>query len=438
MAVTRPVNLQVPFAVSGSKNTIPVPSQIGVVNGAASFTDGFPPLTMTPIAGGGVPPSGLDFNGIFNILSQHTAFMNAGGVYRFDATLAAAVGGYPVGFVLQDDAGLNSYLNILAANSTNFNTTPASIGVSWIPYAGQAATQGAASTVGATSGTADAIIGTFTPVLAVAVNGASLFVRASTANLTTTPTFTPNTGVIAPAIIVKGSNLALAPGDIAGAAHWLELQWDSVLTKWVLQNPANGISSASGRHVMLVGSGNWTVPVGITQIWVDACAGGGGGGGAFNGANTAGGGGAGGVAVKSQLFSVTPGAVAAYSVGAGGVAGLGSIPSMGGAGGATTVTGALALSITGGAGGVGATAGTSGAGGAVTGAGASPGAFGMTAIPVGGAGGGGIWGSVSLNSSQGVGATGANFGAGGAGGTSTGVAGNNGGAGGVGMLVINW
>lgn len=142
MPITRPVNLQVPFAVSGTKNTIPVASQIGITAGAASFTDGFPPLTMTPIAAGGVPPAGADMNGALNILSQHTTFLNAGGVYRFDAALSTAVGGYPVGVVLQDDAGLNSYVNILAANTTNFNSTPAAIGVSWIPYAGQAALAG--------------------------------------------------------------------------------------------------------------------------------------------------------------------------------------------------------------------------------------------------------------------------------------------------------
>ena len=140
MSVTRPVNLQVPFANTGTKNTIPVASQIGITAGAASFTDGFPPLTATPIAAGGVPPSVGDINGSLNILSQHTAFLNAGGVYRFDAALSTAIGGYPVSFVLQDDAGLNSYINILAANTTNFNSTPASIGVSWIFYAGTAPT----------------------------------------------------------------------------------------------------------------------------------------------------------------------------------------------------------------------------------------------------------------------------------------------------------
>jgi hypothetical protein len=134
MAIIRPTNLVKPFADSGSKNTIPVTSQIGITDGAASYTDGFPPLTWTPIEAGGKYPFGQDFNGILHALSQHIMFINSGGQYRFDAALATAVGGYPVGFVLQDDDGVNSYINNSAGNTTNFNTTPSSIGVTWMPF----------------------------------------------------------------------------------------------------------------------------------------------------------------------------------------------------------------------------------------------------------------------------------------------------------------
>ena len=34
---------------------IPIPSQIGVSTGRASWTDGFPPVTFNPVAAGGVP-----------------------------------------------------------------------------------------------------------------------------------------------------------------------------------------------------------------------------------------------------------------------------------------------------------------------------------------------------------------------------------------------
>lgn len=92
------------------------------------------------------------------------------------------------------------------------------------------------------AGTSDALIGAFTPAVAVLKNGMSLRVRAAVANALTNPTFTPNNAVIAPKPIVKGSNAALAQSDIAGPGHWLDLQYDQVLDAWVLLNPANGIA----------------------------------------------------------------------------------------------------------------------------------------------------------------------------------------------------
>ena len=66
---------------SGAKpsyiRTIGNPSLVGKNDGAASYTDGFPPLNFTPVAAGGVPPYGADMNGI---LKQMTAMgaMGAG------------------------------------------------------------------------------------------------------------------------------------------------------------------------------------------------------------------------------------------------------------------------------------------------------------------------------------------------------------------------
>jgi hypothetical protein len=139
MAITRPTNLTKPFADSagaGYVRTVPEPSQISITPGAASLTDGFPPLNFLDSTAGGVPMSGQDLNGILKILSQHIAFAGSGGKYRFDAALSTAIGGYPVGTVLQNDAGTQEYINNTAGNTTNFNSTPSSIGVTWMPHAG--------------------------------------------------------------------------------------------------------------------------------------------------------------------------------------------------------------------------------------------------------------------------------------------------------------
>ena len=96
-------------------------------------------------------------------------------------------------------------------------------------------------------GTADALTATFVPTIKQLKNGLLVHIRAKTINATPTPTFKADeTGAKA---IVKGNNLPLAMGDIAGAGHWLELQYDEALDKWILQNPAKGITPQSGVPV---------------------------------------------------------------------------------------------------------------------------------------------------------------------------------------------
>jgi hypothetical protein len=85
------------------------------------------------------------------------------------------------------------------------------------------------------AGTADAITATFKPGITGYSNGMSLYVRATTANLTTTPTFSPD-GLTAKTI-VKRNGQALAVSDISGAGHWLHLLYDLTFDKWILINP---------------------------------------------------------------------------------------------------------------------------------------------------------------------------------------------------------
>lgn len=142
---TRPTNIDLPFAVSGTKNTIPdAPSGSHL----ASYTQGFPPITMLPITSGGIPPEGDDFNGIFFSITKHTLWVNAGGQYLFDGTLSTAIGGYPKGMVLQNNALTASYISLVDNNTTDFNATPASIGVLWGAYSGKSFSSAPISTTG--------------------------------------------------------------------------------------------------------------------------------------------------------------------------------------------------------------------------------------------------------------------------------------------------
>ncbi len=130
-ASNAPSKSAVPFADSGTKNTIPVASQIGVTPGAASFTDGFPPLTMTPLAAGGVPPYGADFNGILNFLSAAVRWAQAGGGYPYDGAFSTAVGGYPRGARVLSADGTGAWRSI----SDNNTTDPDAGGAGWVAAA---------------------------------------------------------------------------------------------------------------------------------------------------------------------------------------------------------------------------------------------------------------------------------------------------------------
>ena len=112
----------------GGKRTIPVPSQTGITPGAASYNDGFPPLTMTPLPGG-VVMSGLDMNGILNEATAVDWWMSAGGTFKFDSVFAAAVGGYPKGARLLNAAANGFWTSIIDNNSNNPDTG----GAGWIP-----------------------------------------------------------------------------------------------------------------------------------------------------------------------------------------------------------------------------------------------------------------------------------------------------------------
>jgi hypothetical protein len=127
-----PTLVPLAFAANGTKNTIPEASQIGVTPGAASLNDGFPPLTFTPVAAGGVPPAGADFNGVLNLITQSVRWAHGGGRYAFSSTFAADanVSGYPAGAELMSADLQGAWLSLNDANTDNPDTGP---GTKWVP-----------------------------------------------------------------------------------------------------------------------------------------------------------------------------------------------------------------------------------------------------------------------------------------------------------------
>ena len=109
------------WAALGLKNDIPDSRRTGIPNESATYEEGFPQITMTPIALGGKAPSGKDMNGILNELSAHTVYQNQGGVYKFDSAFAEKIDGYSKGSLLINNKLDKLFISLVDKNKTDFN-----------------------------------------------------------------------------------------------------------------------------------------------------------------------------------------------------------------------------------------------------------------------------------------------------------------------------
>lgn len=131
LASNIPAKFTIPFAngASGSyRATIPTASQIGIADGRASLTDGFPPDTFLAVAAGGIPPDGRDVNGILWEVSGWSRWQQAGGPIVYDATFGAAIGGYPAGAILSTNPAGGLWLSTADNNTSN----PDAAGADWV------------------------------------------------------------------------------------------------------------------------------------------------------------------------------------------------------------------------------------------------------------------------------------------------------------------
>jgi len=114
-----------PFGVDAGPSfiTFPIPtaSQIPVTPGAASLTDGFPPLNMQdPASQGGVPPFGQDMNGILFWLASYAVWLQSGGGFYYDAAFSTENSGYAEGAILRSTTNDSlQWLNTVDGNTTD-------------------------------------------------------------------------------------------------------------------------------------------------------------------------------------------------------------------------------------------------------------------------------------------------------------------------------
>jgi hypothetical protein len=117
-APTPPV-LPEPFANDADPLYITTIPDTTATPGRASYSLGFPPLTMQPVAGGGKPPFGQDVNGILFALSSHDFYVQSGQLYRYSSAVSTAIGGYAVGTLLGSTDNVTIWFNTADANATD-------------------------------------------------------------------------------------------------------------------------------------------------------------------------------------------------------------------------------------------------------------------------------------------------------------------------------
>lgn len=128
-----PTQLVLPWGYGDSSKTnpIPVPSQIGITPGAASWTDGYPPLCATPVTSGGIPPAKADLNGGLFEMSAVDVWMCAGAGFPYSSAFSSAIGGYPKGARVFMSSGLGYW----RSTTDNNVTDPDTGGAGWVPDA---------------------------------------------------------------------------------------------------------------------------------------------------------------------------------------------------------------------------------------------------------------------------------------------------------------
>lgn len=126
MPISQPPLIEVPFAESGLKNAIP--ANANNVTGNAGFDLGFPPINLTAIAAGGIPPYGQDMNGILYDITKNIQFQQTGTPTVYDPAFAAAITGYPEGAKLLKADGSGWWINTLSGNTSD----PDLGGANWI------------------------------------------------------------------------------------------------------------------------------------------------------------------------------------------------------------------------------------------------------------------------------------------------------------------
>lgn len=123
-----PAGFNAPFAWNAGGGFIAaIPDTTGTP-GRAALDTGFPPINFDPVASGGIPPFGKDFNGVLNQATAWAQVLAAGGTVQYGAGYSTAIGGYPKGAVLSS----NPFGSLWQSTADDNTTDPDASGAGWV------------------------------------------------------------------------------------------------------------------------------------------------------------------------------------------------------------------------------------------------------------------------------------------------------------------
>lgn len=123
-----PTKVPQPFAGTGTTR-LPAANSAGITSPEQPSWDiGWPVITETAKAVGGIPPARKDFNGVLNFVSAALQYLQAGGSYKRDSTFSASIGGYPLGARVQAVSGPGRWISTTDNNTTDPDTG----GAGWV------------------------------------------------------------------------------------------------------------------------------------------------------------------------------------------------------------------------------------------------------------------------------------------------------------------
>jgi hypothetical protein len=194
-------------AGAGYTRPIPTNSQIGLISGAASLKDGFPPLCFQPVESGGVPPFGQDFNGLLNQITAGLQWLQIGGLAVYNPALQTAIGGYPNGAVLIKASGNGLWISTTDNNLTDPDTGGtgwADLLVSYVKNDGHTygiSITGNAATATSANTAVSALTANTANTATTATSAASATVAGTASNAATQPVGTNSTAIASTAFV---------------------------------------------------------------------------------------------------------------------------------------------------------------------------------------------------------------------------------------------